>query len=82
MLETMAERLRFGFSVVVSPELLPDGNVWRGLGGERGCGERGGRSVEKDFFLPGANGEDPGDITSSTSVLKTYSTIPVVRARV
>jgi hypothetical protein len=81
MSETMAERLRFGFSVPVSPEWLPDGKVLGGVVGERDCGgdcgERGGRSVDKDFTLP----EEPRTMTSSISVLNTYSTIPVVRAR-
>jgi len=81
MLETMAERLRFGFSVPVSPELPPDGKVLGGLEGERDCGERDGRSVDKDFTLPEAEAEESRIVMSSISVLKTYSTIPVVRAR-
>jgi len=76
-LETMADRLRLGFSVPMS---LPDGNVWGGLAGERDCGEREGRSVE-DFILPEAEGEAAEIVTLSSSVLNKYSTIPVVRAR-
>ena len=82
MLETMAERLRFGFSVPISPELLPDGNVWGGVGGERDGGERDGRSADKEFILPEAGGEESRIFRSSISVLKIYSTIPVVRVRV
>lgn len=74
MLETIAERLRFVFSVPVSPGLLPDGKASGGLGGERDCGERDGTSVDKDFTLARS-------VVSSISVLKTYSTMPAVRTR-
>ncbi len=77
MLETMAERLRFVFSVPVSPAWLPDGKVWGGLGGERDCG-----SADKDFILVEAEGDESRNARSNISVLKIYSTIPVVRARV
>lgn len=86
MLATIAERLRFVFSVPVSPGLLPDGKVSRRLGGERDCGERDcgerdGTSVDKDFTFPEAGEEEPRSVMSSISVLKTYSTIPAVRTR-
>lgn len=82
MWETMAERLRFVFSVPVSPEWLPDGKVWGWLGGERDCGGRDGRSADEDFILVEAKGDESRIVRSSISVLKIYSTIPVVRTRV